>query len=77
MSASFPFAVPARMLTGIASYGAIAAESVKRPPNVVSICTMGRRGRDKGEFLGEAAGLAVSARGVSENGGYVCVLPGT
>jgi hypothetical protein len=55
MSASFPFAVPARILTGIASYGAIAAESVKRTPNVVSICTMGR-GREKGEFLGKAQG---------------------
>jgi hypothetical protein len=77
MSASLASAVPVRILARIAFYGAIAAESVQLPQNVVSICTMGKRGREKGGFLGKAVGLAVSARGVSENRGYVRVLPGT
>ncbi len=75
MSASFPSAVPIRILTGIASYGAMRQNRSSFPQTPFQFTRWDVAGR-KASFWVKRRVDSFSA-GVSENGGHVCVLPGT
>lgn len=63
MSVSSRSAIPVRLEAGIASYGAIAAESVELPQKTVLTNGRWQHGRTKGVCVDLEAVLAVSGQG--------------